>query len=240
MRVHVVKLSFGSYFKECVKLTDSQIVLHWISNRKLALKQWVRSRVIEINRLTESKDWRYVHSKDMVADLGTRKGAKLEDILEGSPWINGYSWMRLEDRSFPTKSVEDIKLTAEELRSHDSECLNTECTLSDVTSSNSYPSNRLVPSDVGDRYKFSNYIVDPNKFRLRKVVRILALVMLFIRNCKIRVGKRVEKSDITNKNLKSAFKFEHDQYIVTEGKRKSPKDSEFKCKEGLVGSGSDR
>ena len=37
-------------------------------------------------------------------------------------------------------------------------------------------------------YKFSNYVIDPNKFRLDKVVTILALVMLFIRNLKQRVG----------------------------------------------------
>ena len=68
---HVVKLSFGKYFKKCLKLTDSQIVLHWISNRKLAMKQWVRSRVIEINRLTSPNSWRYVRSKDILADLRT-------------------------------------------------------------------------------------------------------------------------------------------------------------------------
>ena len=44
----------------------------------------------------------------------------------------------------------------------------------------------LVPIKVKERYEFSNYIIDTNKFRLRKVMRILALVMLFIKNMKIR------------------------------------------------------
>ena len=69
---HVVKLSVGKYFKKCIKLTYSQIVLHWISNSKLTMKQWVRNRIIEINRLTAPDDWRYVKSSDMIADLGTR------------------------------------------------------------------------------------------------------------------------------------------------------------------------
>ena len=49
---------------------------------------WVRNRVIEINRLVDVSCWRYVDSKNMIADLGTRKGAKINDV-EGSDWING-------------------------------------------------------------------------------------------------------------------------------------------------------
>ena len=29
---------------------------------------------------------------------------------------------------------------------------------------------------VAERYKFADYIIDPNRFRLQKVVRVLALV----------------------------------------------------------------
>ena len=52
---HVIKLTFGSYHKKCIKLTDSEVVLHWINNTDSALKQWVRNRVIEINRLADKK-----------------------------------------------------------------------------------------------------------------------------------------------------------------------------------------
>ena len=44
---HVVKLSFGSYHKKCIKLRDIQVVLHWINYMGGVLKQWVRNRVIE-------------------------------------------------------------------------------------------------------------------------------------------------------------------------------------------------
>ena len=112
---HVVKLSVWKYFKKCIKLTGSQIVLHWISNSKLTMKQWVRNRIIEINRLTAPDDWRYVKSSDMIADLGTRKGASMEDVLESSLWINGYPWMRRDEKDFPTKTVKEIKLSGEEV-----------------------------------------------------------------------------------------------------------------------------
>ena len=92
---HVVKLSFGDYVKDCVKLTNSQTVLDWLSNTKSATRQWVRNNVIEINRLTERNSWRYVRSKDMMVDLGTKKGAKIVDVSQDSQWINGYEWMKL-------------------------------------------------------------------------------------------------------------------------------------------------
>ena len=38
-----------------------------------------------------------------------------------------------------------------------------------------------------ERYKFCNYIIDPNRFRLRKVVNMLALVLLFMKILKDRI-----------------------------------------------------
>ena len=52
---HVVKISFGEYFGRPLKLTDSQIVLHWINCPRSELKLRMRNRVIGINRLTELK-----------------------------------------------------------------------------------------------------------------------------------------------------------------------------------------
>ena len=42
---HVVKLALGDLHKECIELTDSRIVLHWISNKRNPLKQWVRNKL---------------------------------------------------------------------------------------------------------------------------------------------------------------------------------------------------
>ena len=71
---HSVYLALGKFITKRVHLTDSQITLFWICNPKLRLKKWVRNRVIEINRLTDSKIWYYVEGKNMTADLGTRRG----------------------------------------------------------------------------------------------------------------------------------------------------------------------
>ena len=112
----VVRRSFYKWHKSSIKLCDSQIVLHWISNDEKPLKQWVRNRVIEIQRYTSPSQWFYVQFKDMIADLGTRKGASLDDVKQSSAWINGFEWMKQEVSEFPMTSVQDINLSNSEFR----------------------------------------------------------------------------------------------------------------------------
>ena len=52
----VVKRAFQSNQKKKVKLTDSQATLHWICNPDKQLKHWVRNRVVEIIRFTETSE----------------------------------------------------------------------------------------------------------------------------------------------------------------------------------------
>ena len=80
----VVKRSLGKHHQSSTKLTDSQIELHWISNSDKPLKQSVRNRVIETPRFTIPEPWKYVQSKDMIADFRTRKGVKTEQVDQGS------------------------------------------------------------------------------------------------------------------------------------------------------------
>ena len=44
--------------------------------------------------------------------------------------------------------------------------------------------------ELKERYTFSNYEIDPNKFRFRKVVIIVALMFPFIRSCRLSIRKR--------------------------------------------------
>ena len=85
----VIRKSFGGYLKDYNKFTDSQVALFWINSREKPLKPWVRSRVIEINHLSETSKWHYIRSKNNIADIGTRKGVQVKDIEQNSPWING-------------------------------------------------------------------------------------------------------------------------------------------------------
>ena len=83
-----------------LKFTDSQIVLYWITNKNLQLKQWVRSRVTEILRVTNSSQWKYVKSEDMIVDLGTQRCTSVQEIQPSSVWVNGFKWMKEDEFPF--------------------------------------------------------------------------------------------------------------------------------------------
>ena len=106
----IAKRALYKHHYSSSKFTDSQIVLHWISNEAKPLKQWVRNRVLEIPRFTKKEDWKYIDSKNMIADLGTRRGSKLTDAGQNSLWVNGLAWTKERSEFFPVKSAEEISL----------------------------------------------------------------------------------------------------------------------------------
>ena len=118
-----VKSVFQNNHKESVKLSDSQITLHWIKNKKKPLKQWVRNRVVGINRLTQPKDWMFVRSEDMITDIGTRRVSDLDIVGKDSVWINGFDWMKWYNASFPAKTIDEIKLNSEDISALENEIL---------------------------------------------------------------------------------------------------------------------
>ena len=65
----------------------------------------------------------------MIADIGTRRGATLEDISAESVWINGYPCIKLDVKEFPTKTIEEIKLDQQELNA-----INTETQIKSIQS----------------------------------------------------------------------------------------------------------
>ena len=175
----VVRRSFKNHHEGSTKFTDSQICLYWITNNQKPLKQWVRNRVIEIQRFTSQDQWFYLQSKDMIADLGTRKGATLDDVNQYSEWINGFNWMQLDQSKFPMSSPSEIKLNETDINEVKVEA---EVHLVEQSSSK-------VSLDVKDRYAFSGYMIDPNKYSFSKVVRILAYVYRFCHNLQNRTKR---------------------------------------------------
>lgn len=189
---HVVNTALKKYSSSRLCLTDSQVALFWITNDKIPQKEWVRNRHIEISRLTPGPEniWRHIDTKHMTADIGTRRGATMSDVSETSPWVSGHEWARKDRSTFPIKSAAEIKLTNTDLKNVNAETLKMDLTdtgwinqqLSQafyVGQSQIYAGEGVVDR-IGERYRFSDYILDPNKFRFRKVVRILALVYCFI------------------------------------------------------------
>ena len=172
---HIVHASLKERHKKCWKITDSQVVLHWVNSTKAALKPWVRNRVAEITRLSERSNWYFAKSKDMVVDLGMRKGVTIDQLQPGSPWIDGLPWMRKSAENFPLQSVTDLKLSSKEDRE-----VNKERIIPEVVDYTQCLLVKYVPKEIAKQYELSNYLINPNRYRFRKVIGILASVLLHI------------------------------------------------------------
>ena len=187
---HVVRTSLKDFLKSSVHVTDSQVALMWINSTKTVLKPFVRHRVGEAKRLTVLEKWYYTESENNIADLGTRRGVKVEQVGPDSEWINGKPWMRECVDAFPLKSAQDLILTAKEKAD-----MNKEKLLPDTDfSKEAMCAYTSVPDAVGDRYKFSNYVVNPCRFRFRTVLRIVGLVFLFIKKISVKRTERLKRT----------------------------------------------
>ena len=230
---HIVKLSLSDHIQHRISLTDSQIALFWITNTQSELKQWARNRVIEITRLTNKNDWFYVDSINNSADIATRRGAKLADISPNSVWVTGHDWAKYEREKFPIKSVQSLKMSNNEVESFKKELLGNDLSdpewIRQQMSENYYNSigDRALDK-IGKRYKYAKYIVDPIKYRFKKVVRIVALVLLFVRNIKKKL-KMKQRSLNKSYNLPALLSVCNDRFLVTTGN-----DPKLKCQKGLV------
>ena len=135
----------------------------------------------------------------------------MDVVGKDSIWINRFDWMKGDKASFPAKTIDEIKLNSEKITELENEILlkyssgmaedlmvnkvDKSYLISDVhetTAVDNYQ--RKIPSEVLECYKFPKYVVDPNKARFKKVVRIFAFVPRFIK-------KVQKKSTICQPNI---------------------------------------
>ena len=130
-------------------------------------------------------------------------------------WINGQEWAKTVRRDFLIKSYDEVRLSKDDIKINNDEIITPNITDNDwinkqlsVEYSESYTAlSKGVLNNIGERYKFSHYTVDPNKFRLKKVVRILGLVLLFIRNVQLRINTNSNVLIVSESKLSTQFKF---------------------------------
>ena len=106
--------------------------------------------------------------------------------------------MKGDKESFPAKTIDEIKLNSEEISALKNKILlkyrsemveglmankvDKSYLISDVYVTISVDNyQRKIPSEVLECYTFSKYVVDSNKARFKKVVRIFAFVLRFIK-----------------------------------------------------------
>ena len=155
---HIVKLSFGKLHKRCIKLTDSQVVLHWLNNKTAHLKQWVRNRVIEINRLSDCSLWGYIDSKNNTADIGTRKSTILENVVEDKFRRKGISSESIEKLRLTSKEL--VKVETQHLENSSKDFIEPQYLKRNYQEVLTYTRKSNVSDETEKCYKFSNYVLE--------------------------------------------------------------------------------
>ncbi|XP_053699346.1 uncharacterized protein LOC128746321 [Sabethes cyaneus] len=96
--------------------SDSRDVLCWIRSDRRRYSQFVAARVSEILETTEMTDWRYINTKDNVADDAT-KWERQPDLTEESRWFTGPKFLWEHNEYWPVDSHKSSS-TNEELRAN--------------------------------------------------------------------------------------------------------------------------
>ena len=132
---------------------------------------------------------------------------------------------------FPMKNIEDVQLSDLELAEANAE----KALLKTFYNQTHLGFNKSVDEQILERYKFSKYLIDPNRFRFRKVVRILGLAFTFINKLARRIEKILNSKVFSHESpadLSDHLKCDNDNNLVTSG---LPEDSGvFYCPGGKV------
>lgn len=110
-----VRESHSLLISQLYMWTDSETVLAWIRSDHRRYRQFVAFRVGEILSKTDAADWRWIPSKQNVADEATKWG-KGPCVDESSRWFRGPDFLHLPESEWPTRRTEKPIETEEELR----------------------------------------------------------------------------------------------------------------------------
>ncbi|XP_051172885.1 uncharacterized protein LOC127289150 [Leptopilina boulardi] len=86
--------------------SDSQTALSWIKSDARKYLPFVAHRIAEILDITSPTDWRWVPTKDNVADLATR--SKIDEKLDqSSRWFQGPDFLYRPETEWPAQKTQD-------------------------------------------------------------------------------------------------------------------------------------
>ncbi|XP_074035236.1 uncharacterized protein [Leptinotarsa decemlineata] len=86
--------------------SDSKTVLYWIRSEARRFKVFVAQRLGEIQDLTNSSEWKYINSKENVADEATKRLEKITFSDNNRRWITGPDFLILSPDQWPKEKME--------------------------------------------------------------------------------------------------------------------------------------
>ncbi|GFW93460.1 integrase catalytic domain-containing protein [Trichonephila clavipes] len=180
--------------------TDSSIACYWIKGDFNRHKVFVKNRVKEIQKLSDPKEWRYCKGKDNPADLISR-GLPLNDLKNNKIWWHGPKWLTMKQTEWPLFSEPIIE----------TEINNDKLELKKSINVNTAVEKRQIENNLISRYS-----------SFSKLIRISALCLRFIYNCK--VNPVLRKIDCI-----SASEFDHVTKVLVKQVQLNEFLTEIKC-----------
>merc|ERR1711994_310778 len=120
--IYIVQSAMKDRIGSSSAFTDSNVVMCWLCNPQLKLKNWVMARVKEIKRVTKDVVFYWVKGDVNIADLATKGIVSFDDVDSKSAWQLGPDWMNgdlelARDREI-IRTYDDVmlKLDAKEQR----------------------------------------------------------------------------------------------------------------------------
>ena len=117
--VDLFSVAIEEWVEEILIGSDSEIAICWAAYETVKLNQFNRVRVINITSKINLDNLFHIKGSENPADIGTRmKVVSYEDVLPGSEYLCGRSWMKLSKQEAITagfiKPVNQIKLAHEQ------------------------------------------------------------------------------------------------------------------------------
>ncbi|XP_055585502.1 uncharacterized protein LOC129738342 [Uranotaenia lowii] len=99
---------------KCTLWTDSRTVLSWIRSEARNYQQFVSFRIAEVQDLTNTSDWRWVPSKQNIADILTKWGTGSPLDMDGA-WYRGPAFLYEPESRWP-EQINSPSNTPEEIK----------------------------------------------------------------------------------------------------------------------------
>lgn len=149
--------------------TDSMVALHWIKSKQQAWKPFVSNRVRTIRDNVHESNWFHVKGKLNPADLPSR-GISVPALIDSELWWFGPGFLREETSKALSDESELEQVSNEQRKRIDAEAKKT--TLCHVATS-------------------TECVIQPERFSdLSKLYRVVAMVLRFCRNCRVKAHDR--------------------------------------------------
>ncbi|XP_067636748.1 uncharacterized protein [Eurosta solidaginis] len=87
-------------FERCILSSDSKTVVSWVRSKHRRYKPFVQHRIAEVLAATKVSDWKWIPTKENVADEATRFNNKV-DFSPAARWLYGPAFLRQNESMWP-------------------------------------------------------------------------------------------------------------------------------------------